>query len=87
MKSQLLEETGFPAGAVVKNLSVNAGDAGLIPGLGRSPGVGNGNPLLLYSCLRIPWTEELGGLQSMDASLDSVLLLLLLSCSVMSDPL
>ena len=51
MKSQLLEETGFPAGAVVKNLSVNAGDAGLIPGLGRSPGVGNGNPLLQYSCL------------------------------------
>ena len=36
---------GFPGGAVVKNLPANAGDVGLIPGLGRSPGVGNGNPL------------------------------------------
>ena len=37
---------GFPDGIVVKNLPVNAGDAedsGLIPGSGRSPGVGNGN--------------------------------------------
>ena len=44
---------------MVKNLSANAGDArdtgdtGLIPGLGRSPGEGNGN-LLQYSCLRNP---------------------------------
>ena len=30
---------------MVKNLSTNAGDVGLIPGLGRSPGGGNGNPL------------------------------------------
>ena len=30
---------------MVKNLPVNAGDAGLIPGLGRSPGEGNDNPL------------------------------------------
>ena len=36
-----------------KNLPANAGDAGLIPGLGRSPGGGNGNPLQ-YSCLGIP---------------------------------
>ena len=44
---------GFPGGSVVKNPSVNAGDSrnvGLIHGLGRSPGVGNGNPLQ-YSCL------------------------------------
>ena len=34
----------FPGGAVVKNLPANAGDASLIPGSGRSPGVGNGNP-------------------------------------------
>ena len=43
---------GFPGSAVVKNPPVNAGDtrdAGLIPGLQRSPG-GNGNPLQ-YSCL------------------------------------
>ena len=40
---------GFPGGSVVKNLpaSVGAtGDVGLIPGLRRSPGVGNGRPLL-----------------------------------------
>ena len=43
----------FSIDAVVKNLAANArdsGDVGLIPGLGRSPGVGNGNPLH-YSCL------------------------------------
>ena len=41
---------------VVKNLPANAGDirhAGLIPGLGRSPGEGNSNPLQ-YSCLENP---------------------------------
>ena len=45
---------GFPGGTVVKNLHVNAGDAGdmsSIPGSGRYPGVGNGN--------------KSGGLQSM----------------------
>ena len=44
---------GFPRSAVVKNLPANAGDAeamSLIPGLGRSPGVENGNALQ-YSCL------------------------------------
>ena len=51
-------------GSVVKNPSANAGDAGLIPRLGRSPGGGHGNPLQ-YSCWEIPWTEEPGGLQSM----------------------
>ena len=35
---------------MVKNLPANAGDAGLIPGSGRSPGEGNGNPFQ-YSCL------------------------------------
>ena len=47
---------GFPGGSVVKNLPVNAGDVGeadLIPSLGRSPGVGNGNPLQ-YSCPENP---------------------------------
>ena len=47
---------------MVKNLSANAGDAGLIPGSGRSPGEGNGSPLQ-YSCLGNVWTEEPGGLQ------------------------
>ena len=43
----------FPGGTVIKNLFTNAVDStdvGSIPGLGRSPGVGNGN-LLQYSCL------------------------------------
>ena len=47
---------GFPSGAGVKNLTANAGDpgdAGSSPGSGRSPGVGNGNPLQ-YSCLEKP---------------------------------
>ena len=41
---------GFLGGLVVNNLPANAGDAGSIPGQGRSPGEGNGNPLQ-YSCL------------------------------------
>ena len=40
---------GFLHGSVVKNLAANAGDAGLIPELGRSPGEGSGN-ILPYSC-------------------------------------
>ena len=49
-------EVSFPSGAVVKNPSANArvaGDASLIPGLGRSLGGGNGN-LLQYSCPKNP---------------------------------
>ena len=49
---------------LVKNLPANAGDLDSIPGSGRPPGGGKGNPLQ-YSCLGNPWTEELGGLQSM----------------------
>ena len=47
---------GFPSGSMVKNPSANGGDArdvGLIPGPGRSPAEGNGNPLQ-YSCLGNP---------------------------------
>ena len=40
----------FPSGSVVKNPPANAGDKGSIPGLGRTPRGGNGNPLQ-YSCL------------------------------------
>ena len=50
---------------MVKNPPANARDTrdvSLIPGLGRSPGGGHGN-LLQYSCWKIPWTEEPGGLQ------------------------
>ena len=41
---------GFPSGSDSKETACNAGDLGSIPGLGRSPGEGNGNPLQ-YSCL------------------------------------
>ena len=47
---------GLPGALVVKNPSANAGDirvTGSIPGLGRSPGGGHGNPLQ-YSCLENP---------------------------------
>ena len=49
-------QLGFPGGSLVKNPPANAGDAGdagSIPGLGRSPGGGNGNPLQ-YSFLDKP---------------------------------
>ena len=58
---------GFPGGAVVKNPPANAGDArdtGSIPGSGRSPGIGNGNPGHC-SCLENFMDRELSGLQSM----------------------
>ena len=54
----------FPGGSEVKASACNVGDLGLIPGLGRSHGEGNGNPFQ-YSAWRIPWMEEPGGLQSM----------------------
>ena len=52
-------QTGFPGGTVVKNPSANAGgprNAGSIPGLGRSSGVGNSNPLQSYPTLSTLWT-------------------------------
>jgi len=55
---------GFPGGSVVKNPPANAGDVGSIPGLGRSPEEGNGNPPSILAW-EIPWTEEPGGLQSL----------------------
>ena len=61
----------FPSGIVIKNLPAKAGqarDVGLIPGSGRSPGVGNGNPFQ-YSYLensvdRGPWWATVQGLQT-----------------------
>ena len=44
---------GFPGGSVLKISPASAGVTGLIPGLGRSPGEGNGN-LVQYSCLGNP---------------------------------
>ena len=53
---------GFSGGSNNKESACNAGDLGSIPGSGRSPGEGNGNPLW-YSCLKISWTENPGVLQ------------------------
>ena len=44
---------GFPGGSVGKESACSAGDLGSIPGSGRSPGAGNGNPVQ-YDCLRNP---------------------------------
>ena len=51
---------GFPNGTVIKNPPANVGDArdaGSVPGLGRSPGVGNGNPL---QCSRLENSMDRG---------------------------
>ena len=49
----LSDKRGFPGGSDGKESVYNAGDPGSIPGLGRSPGEGNGNPRQ-YSCLENP---------------------------------
>ena len=48
-----MEHLGFPGGSAVKNPPANAGDEGSVPGLGRSSGGGNGNPLQ-YAYLENP---------------------------------
>ena len=61
----ILDTLDFPGGSVVKNLPANAGatgDTSLIPGLDRSPGGGNGNPLQ-YSCLKKSHGQRGSGLQ------------------------
>ena len=55
---------GFPSCSDGEESACSAGHLSSILGSGSSPGEGNGYPLQ-YSCLRIPWTEEPGGLQSM----------------------
>ena len=57
--------TGFPGGSMAKNPPADARDTGLIPGSGRSPGAGYGNPLQ-YPCLesatdRGPWRATVNG--------------------------
>ena len=62
---------GFPGGSDGKESACNAGDPGLIPGSGRSPGEGNGNPLQ-YSSLENPmdsgacWATVHGGRKESD---------------------
>ena len=53
MANRYLPVWGFPGGSGIKNLPAHAGDLGLIPGWGRSPERGNGNPLQC-SCLGNP---------------------------------
>ena len=56
----MAESKGFPGSSEVKASAYNAGELGLIPGLGRCPGEGNSNPLQYSSILawKIPWREE-----------------------------
>ena len=63
---------GFPLRSVGTESTCNAGDLGLVPGLGRAPGEGNGNPLQ-YSCLENPmdrgaWQATVHGLQELDST-------------------
>ena len=58
-----LQRLGFPSGTMVKNLPANAGDAGSVPRSSRSPRGENATPSGVLPW-KIPWTEELGGLQS-----------------------
>ena len=51
---------GFPGGSGGKEYACKAGDPGLIPGVGKYPGEGNGNPLQ-YSCLGNPMDRVLVG--------------------------
>ena len=80
---------GLPGGAVVKNLPANAGntrDTGSIPGLGRSSGEGNWNPLQ-YSCLGNPmdrgaWWATIHGVAKSQTQLSTHLVHLYLNKAV-----
>ena len=61
LKWQLTAPRGFPGGSDGKDSAGKAGDPGSIPGVGRSPGEGHGNPLK-YLAWRTRWIKELGGL-------------------------
>ena len=63
---------GFPSSTVAKDPPENAGDSGSIPGSGRSPGGGSGNPLQ-YSCLENPmdrgaWWATVHGVAELDTT-------------------
>ena len=60
-------DRGFPCGSAGKESTCNAGNLGSIPGLGRSPGVGNGNPLQ-YSYLGNPMDRGASGHKELDTT-------------------
>ena len=71
---------GFPSGSEGKAAACNEGDPGSIPGSGRSPGEGNGNPLQ-FSCLENPmeggaWQATVHGVAKGQTRLSDKLLLL-----------
>ena len=63
---QCFNYIGLPWGSYGKESACNAENPGSVPGLGRSPGEGNGTPSSIQAW-RIPRTEEPGGLQSMES--------------------
>ena len=65
--SNLTMSVGFPDGSEVKNPAANAGDLGSIPGMGRSSGERNGNPLH-YSCLENLTDGRLHGFSESDTT-------------------
>ena len=84
--------TGFPGGSDGKASAYNAGDPDLIPGSGRSPGKGNGNPLQ-YSCLENPmdgvawWATVHGVAKSWTRLSDFTFTVLLGSCFILGERL
>ena len=62
------DNKGFPRGSVVKNPPTNAGAVGSVPGLGRSLGERDGNPLQ-YSCLENPLDR---GVHAITKELDTI---------------
>ena len=72
LKVHIEEEADFPGGSDNKESACNAGNLGLIPGSGISPGEGNGNPLQ-YSCLensidRGAWWATVHGVSKLDTT-------------------
>jgi len=64
LAGRFLSTVGCPGGSDCKASAYNVGDLGSIPGLGRSPGEGNGNHSSTLAW-KIPWMEEPDRLQSM----------------------
>ena len=80
--SHFLGNRGFPGGSEVKASAYDVGDLGLIPGSGRSPGEGDGNPLQ-YFCLEDPmdggaWWATVHGVSKSRTRLSDLTLLSLL---------